>query len=149
MLCNGEITTRLAKYGLGIRSPKLAGNTGKRSLPKKDGAMKTNIENLFELSPSKTLLAWPCDLLTRLDFSWLTFQIMHWRDRLTPKRCTWPMAFYAPSDNVENGKLGPSLQAPPLPFVCSPRAAFKKITGACYVRRLYPNTHTHTHPYRK
>jgi len=52
------------------------------------------------------------------------------------------MAFYAPSDNVENGKLRPSLQAPPLPFVCSPRAAFKKITGACYVRRLNPNTHT-------
>ena len=69
MLYNGEITTRLAKYGLGIRSPKLAGNTGKRFLPKKEGAMKTNIENLFELSPSKTLLAWPCDLLTRLDFS--------------------------------------------------------------------------------
>ena len=36
------------------------------------------------------------------------------------------MAFYAPPENVENRKLGPSLQAPPLPFACFPRAAFKQ-----------------------
>ena len=35
------------------------------------------------------------------------------------------MAFYAPPENVENRKLGPSLQAPPIPFACPPGAAFK------------------------
>ena len=37
------------------------------------------------------------------------------------RRRSWPIAFYAPPENVENGKLGPSLQAPPLPFACPPR----------------------------
>ena len=36
------------------------------------------------------------------------------------------MAFYALPENVQQGKLGPLLQAPPLPFACSPRAAFNK-----------------------
>ena len=130
MLCNGEITTRLAKYGFAICSPNPAGNTAKRSLPKKDGAMKPKIENLFELGALKNFLHSRV-LFTRVDFSWLIFEIMHWHDRLTPKRRTWPMAFYAPSDNVDNGKLGPSLQAPPLPFVCT----------ACYAG--YTLTHTH------
>lgn len=36
------------------------------------------------------------------------------------------MAFYGLPENVQQGKLGPLLQAPPLPFACSPHAAFKK-----------------------
>ena len=56
MLCNGKVTTRLAKYGFAIRSPNPAGNIAKRSLPKKDGAMKPKIVNLFELSALKNFL---------------------------------------------------------------------------------------------
>ena len=56
MLCNGEITTRFAKDGFGIRSPNPARNTAKRSLPNKDGATKPKIESLFELSAFKNFL---------------------------------------------------------------------------------------------
>ena len=44
------------KYGFGIRSPNPVDNTAKRSLPKNDGAMKTKIGNLFELSALKNFL---------------------------------------------------------------------------------------------
>ena len=37
------------------------------------------------------------------------------------RRRSWPIAFYEPPENVEKGKMQPSLQAPPLPFACSPR----------------------------
>lgn len=37
------------------------------------------------------------------------------------ERRSWPIAFYAPPENVEKGKMQPSLQAPPLPLACSPR----------------------------
>ena len=50
-------------------------------------------------------------------------------------------------ENVENGKLGPSLQASPLPFACSPRAVFKKINRRP-LRRLI-NIHFQKYHYKK
>ena len=70
---------------------------------------------------------------------------MHWGDRLTPKRRSWLISFYAPPENGENGKLGPSLQAPQssplrvLPsrsFVCSPVLRFETVKDSPDVPHL-------------
>ena len=94
--------------------------------------MKTEIENLFDLSScehdsysSSAVCHFPRVLYKNAWIS-IDWQITFWGDRLTPKRLSWPMAFYA----------GPSMQAPPLSFACSPRAVFKK-TNRRLLRRLW------------
>ena len=89
--------------------------------------MKTEIENLFDLSSrehdsySSSAVCHFARVLYKMAWISIDWQITFWGDRLTPKRLSWP-AFYA----------GPSMQAPPPQFACSPRAVFKKLTGACY-----------------
>lgn len=90
--------------------------------------LTTEIENLFDLSScehdsySSSAVCHFARVLYKKAWISIDWQITFLGDRLTPKRLSWPMTFYA----------GPSMQAPPLPFPCSPRAVFKKLTGACY-----------------
>lgn len=51
---------------------------------------------------------------------WMKNNTLRWQTN--SHETPWANGILSTPKNVENGKIGPSLHAPPLPFACSPRA---------------------------